>query len=69
MPKASVPAKRGTVPPPPNPGKTSPGFFAQHGKKVAAAIAVGGIGVGAMNSRTGRGVDKTTGLPRGMYNY
>jgi hypothetical protein len=49
--------------------KASPGFFAQHGKKVAAGVAVGALGVGAMSSRTGKGVDAQTGLPRGNYNY
>jgi len=44
-----------------------PGFFAQHGKKVAAAVAVGAVGFGAMNNRSGKGVDPQTGLPRGIY--
>ena len=57
------------VPPPPNPSKTSRGFFARHGKQVAAGVAIGALGMGAMNSRTGKGVDAQTGLPRGMYNY
>ena len=59
----------GAVPPPPNPSKTSPGFFARHGKQVAAGVAVGALGMGVMTSRTGKGVDAQTGLPRGMYNY
>jgi hypothetical protein len=49
-----------------NPPK-GPGFFAQHGKKVAAAVAVGAVGFGAMNNRSGKGVDPQTGLPRGIY--
>jgi hypothetical protein len=57
------------VPPAPNPKKTSPGFFAQHGKKVAAGVAIGALGAGVMTSRTGKGVDAQTGLPRGNYNY
>jgi hypothetical protein len=44
-----------------------PGFFAQHGKKVAAAVAVGAVGFGAMNNRSGKAVDPQTGLPRGIY--
>jgi len=58
-----------SITPPPSPNKTSPGFFAQHGKKVAAGVAVGALGMGVMTSRTGKGVDAQTGLPRGMYNY
>jgi hypothetical protein len=58
-----------SITPPPSPNKTSPGFFAQHGKKVAAGVAVGALGMGVMTSRTGKGVDSQTGLPRGMYNY
>jgi len=77
IPRGGVPAtiprprtpRAGAVPPPPNPSKTSPGFFARHGKQVAAGVAVGALGMGAMSSRTGQGVDAQTGLPRGMYNY
>lgn len=68
-PRASVPPPRAAVSPPPTPSKSSPGFFAQHGKKVAAGVAAGALGVGYMSSRTGKAVDSQTGLPRGIYNY
>jgi hypothetical protein len=68
-PKGSTPTPRAAVSPPPTPSKSSPGFFAQHGKKVAAGVAVGALGVGAMSSRTGKAVDSQTGLPRGIYGY
>lgn len=53
------------VAPPPK----APGFFAQHGKKVAAGIAAGAIGFGMMNNRSGKAVDPQSGLPRGTYGY
>jgi hypothetical protein len=53
------------APPPPK----TPSLFAGRGKMVAAGVAAGAIGYGAMRSNTGRAVDKQTGLPRGMYNY
>lgn len=60
MPKAPV-----AMPPPPK----APSLFAGRGKMAAAAVVAGGIGYGTMRNRTGRAVDKQTGLPRGMYNY
>jgi hypothetical protein len=58
----SQPIPIAATPPP-----KQPGFFAQHGKKVAAAVAVGAVGFGAMNNRSGKAVDPQTGLPRGIY--
>jgi len=55
-------------PRPPGPPPKAPGLFANHGKKIAAGLAVGAMG-GAMMSRTGKAVDPQTGLPKGMYNY
>lgn len=57
------------APPPPSPNKTSPGFFAQHGKKVAAGVVGGGVIGGYVKNRTGKAVDPTTGLPKGVYGY
>jgi hypothetical protein len=58
-------------PPPPGygPPPKQPGFFAQHGKKTAAAVAGGALVGGAIKNRTGKAVDPTTGLPKGMYGY
>lgn len=58
-------------PPPPGygPPPKQPGFFARHGKKTAAAVAGGAMVGGAIKNRTGKAVDPTTGLPKGMYGY
>ncbi len=61
---AGTSGPRAVVPPPPK----APGLFANHGKKIAAGLAVGAMG-GAMMSRTGKAVDPQTGLPKGIYNY
>ena len=63
-PKAYRPTPVVTPPPP-----KTPSLFAGKGKMVAAAVAAGAIGYGAMRSNTGRAVDKQTGLPKGIYNY
>ena len=63
IPKGGVPARM--APPP----KGSAKLFAGHGKKVAAAVAIGALGYGMIKGNTGRAVDKQTGLPRGMYGY
>ncbi len=55
----------GPLPPPPK----QPGFFAKHGKKTAAAVAGGLMVGGSIKNRTGKAVDPTTGLPKGMYGY
>jgi hypothetical protein len=39
------------------------------GKKTAAAVAGGAMIGGAIRNRTGKAVDPTTGLPKGMYGY
>jgi hypothetical protein len=54
-----------TVAPPPK----NPAFFAQHGKKVAAGVVAGGVIGGYAKNRTGKAVDPSTGLPRGVYGY
>lgn len=64
-PKTYMPKPGMALPPPPK----APSLFAGRGKMAAAAVVAGGIGYGAMRNRTGRAVDKQTGLPRGMYNY
>lgn len=61
---AGTSGPRSVVPPPPK----APGLFANHGKKIAAGLAVGAMG-GAVMSRTGKAVDPQTGLPKGIYNY
>ena len=55
----------GPLTPPPK----QPGYFARHGKKTAAAVAGGAMVGGAIKNRTGKAVDPTTGLPKGMYGY
>ena len=64
-PKAYMPKTAVSVTPPPK----APSLFAGRGKMAAAAVVAAGVGYGAMRNRTGRAVDKQTGLPRGMYNY
>lgn len=59
-----IPAPRSPLPPP-----STPKLFAGHGKKIAAAVAIGALGYGMISNKTGKAVDKQTGLPRGMYNY
>ena len=56
-------------PKPPGPPPKDPGYFAKHGKKTAAAVAGGLMVGGAIKNRTGKAVDPTTGLPKGMYGY
>ena len=51
-------------PPPPNPK-----MMAGHGKKVAAGLVVGGAAFGMLSNKTGKAVDPSSGLPKGMYNY
>jgi hypothetical protein len=55
----------GPLPPPPK----QPGYFARHGKKTAAAVAGGAMVGGSIKNRTGKAVDPTTGLPKGVYGY
>lgn len=64
-PGSSVPALRPGLPPPPK----NPSAFAQHGKKIAGAIVAGGIIGGYAKNRTGKAVDPSTGLPKGVYGY
>ena len=66
-PKPPAPRGPALLPSVATPPPKEPGFFAQHGKKVAAAVAVGALGFGAMNNRSGKAVDPQTGLPRGIY--
>jgi hypothetical protein len=64
-PKAYMPKAPVAVTPP----SKTPSLFAGKGKMAAAAVVAAGVGYGTMRNRTGRAVDKQTGLPRGMYNY
>lgn len=73
----SLPGSQGAPPkpmpipatPPPNPSKMGPSFFARHGKKVAAGVVAGGVVGGYAKNRTGKAVDPSTGLPKGVYGY
>jgi hypothetical protein len=46
-----------------------PKMLARSGKVRSAAVAGGVMGVGAMRSRRGPGVSKSSGRPTGMYGY
>jgi len=48
---------------------SSPRLMAGHGKKVAAGLVVGGATFGMLANKTGKAVDPSSGLPKGIYNY
>lgn len=52
-----------------SPGRRSLSAAAKRGKKTAAIVAAGALGVNAIMSNSGRATDRTVGRPTGMFGY